>query len=187
MWHRVVWQRNSVFWDITPYSPVKVNWHFRVTYCLQLQGWRVSQARNQQEWGSKQSSTLCWFLAWLIFILKIEVICSSEMLVDFQKTELLTATTVRTSNPTQSDRSSQTFQRNLLLPCSGWKSKSGKQSASRVRLLAVSCWLFAWLNSPDLKTEAVVSPNTSVNYQTYYSTNVTGSPSSLQRVLLKLI
>jgi hypothetical protein len=34
--------------------------HFRGT-CLHLQSWRVSQARNQHEAGSK----LYWFLAWL--------------------------------------------------------------------------------------------------------------------------
>jgi hypothetical protein len=39
------------FWDITPYSPVKVNRHFGGTNSPYLQGRRVSQARNQREVG----------------------------------------------------------------------------------------------------------------------------------------
>jgi hypothetical protein len=44
----------SVFCDITPCSPLKVNWHFGRAFCLQFQGRRVSQSPS------------CWFLAWLI-------------------------------------------------------------------------------------------------------------------------
>jgi hypothetical protein len=38
--------KSSIFWDITPCSPLKVNC-FRETCHLQLQGWRISQARDQ--------------------------------------------------------------------------------------------------------------------------------------------
>jgi hypothetical protein len=44
----------SIFWDITPCSPLKVNRRFGETYRLHLQGRRVSQKRNQSEAGSKQ-------------------------------------------------------------------------------------------------------------------------------------
>jgi hypothetical protein len=37
---------NSVFWDITPRSPLKVNRGFGGTRCLQLQGRRISQAEQ---------------------------------------------------------------------------------------------------------------------------------------------
>jgi hypothetical protein len=40
--------KSSVFWDITPRSPLKVNWRFGGTYRLHFQGRRMSQARNQQ-------------------------------------------------------------------------------------------------------------------------------------------
>jgi hypothetical protein len=39
----------SIFWDITKYSPLKVNWHFGDTYRLHLQGRRNSLAGNQRE------------------------------------------------------------------------------------------------------------------------------------------
>jgi hypothetical protein len=42
--------KRSVFWDITPYSPLKINRRFGRT-CLHLQGRRISQARNQHESG----------------------------------------------------------------------------------------------------------------------------------------
>lgn len=40
-------------------------WCFRGTYQLHFQGWTVNKARNQQERGHKQSSSTCWFFAWL--------------------------------------------------------------------------------------------------------------------------
>jgi hypothetical protein len=39
--------KNSVFWDITPCIPLKVNRCLRGTCRLHLQGRRISQARNQ--------------------------------------------------------------------------------------------------------------------------------------------
>jgi hypothetical protein len=46
--------QSSIFGDIMPCSPVKVNWHFGETSHLYLQGWRLCQARNHHEAGSKQ-------------------------------------------------------------------------------------------------------------------------------------
>jgi hypothetical protein len=65
--------KSSVFKDVTPCSPLKVNWHFRGICHLPLQGWRVSQTRNQHE--------------------ELHGILS-------QKIELFRNTTLRTSNPT---------------------------------------------------------------------------------------
>jgi hypothetical protein len=41
--------KSSVFLDMTPCSPLKVNWRSEGTYHLHLQGQRISQARNQHE------------------------------------------------------------------------------------------------------------------------------------------
>jgi hypothetical protein len=72
---------SSVFWDITPCSPLKVNRRFGGTCRLHLQGPRINHARNQHEAGSKQVSCLTYSST-----LKMEAICSSETLVDFQRT-----------------------------------------------------------------------------------------------------
>jgi hypothetical protein len=53
--------KSSIFWDITPCSPLKVNRRFGWTCHLHLQGRRISQARNQREARSKQS-TDCYLL-----------------------------------------------------------------------------------------------------------------------------
>jgi hypothetical protein len=37
----------SIFWDITPYSPLKVNWRFGGKCHLHLQGWRINHERNK--------------------------------------------------------------------------------------------------------------------------------------------
>jgi hypothetical protein len=41
--------KSTNFWDITPCSPLKVSWRFGGIYRLHLQGWRISQERNQRE------------------------------------------------------------------------------------------------------------------------------------------
>jgi hypothetical protein len=41
--------KSYIFWDIAPYNTLKVNRHFGGIYCLNLQGRRISQARNQHE------------------------------------------------------------------------------------------------------------------------------------------
>jgi hypothetical protein len=41
--------KNTVLWDITPCSPLKVNWRFGGTCHLHLQGRRITRARNQRD------------------------------------------------------------------------------------------------------------------------------------------
>jgi hypothetical protein len=43
-----VLMNSSSFWDITPYSLLKVNRRFGRIYHLHLQGWNVSRARNKR-------------------------------------------------------------------------------------------------------------------------------------------
>jgi hypothetical protein len=84
--------KNSVLWDITPCSPLKVNRSFGTTCRLHLQCRRISQARNQHEAGSKHSlkSTGCQFQAGFFFgyssNLAMEATCCSETSVYFQWT-----------------------------------------------------------------------------------------------------
>jgi hypothetical protein len=47
--------KSSVFYDITPRGPLKVNRRFEETCRLHLQRREISQIRNQHEAGSKQS------------------------------------------------------------------------------------------------------------------------------------
>jgi hypothetical protein len=61
-----------IFWDITPWTPLKVNRRFGGTYRLHLQSRKISRARNQR---SVYFPTL-----------KMEAICLSETSVDFQRT-----------------------------------------------------------------------------------------------------
>jgi hypothetical protein len=52
----LIYLNSSVFWDITSYSPLKVNGHFVVKYHLHFQGRRISQAIIQCEAGSKRGN-----------------------------------------------------------------------------------------------------------------------------------
>jgi hypothetical protein len=47
--------KSTIFWHITPCSPLKANRRFGGTCRLHIQGRRIGQARNQRETGSKQS------------------------------------------------------------------------------------------------------------------------------------
>jgi hypothetical protein len=40
--------KSTIFWDITPRSPLKFNRRFGGTYCLHLQGRRISRVRYQR-------------------------------------------------------------------------------------------------------------------------------------------
>jgi hypothetical protein len=40
--------KSTIFWDITPYNPLKVNQRFGGTYRLYLQGRRRSRERSQR-------------------------------------------------------------------------------------------------------------------------------------------
>jgi hypothetical protein len=44
--------KSSNFWDITTHSPLKVNRSFGGTYCLRLEGRRISEARSQTDVSS---------------------------------------------------------------------------------------------------------------------------------------
>jgi hypothetical protein len=102
----------SVFWDITPCSPLKGNRQFRGTYLIHLWGRR---ARNRPEirWQAEvclpPTFALVSCLAYSS-ILKMEALYSSEALEHFsglqgvisQKTGLFIITAVRTSNPIES-------------------------------------------------------------------------------------
>jgi hypothetical protein len=52
----VVVMNSTVFWDILPCSPLKVNRRFGRIYRLHIQGRRISRARNQHEsrWQAEQ-------------------------------------------------------------------------------------------------------------------------------------
>jgi hypothetical protein len=59
--HALVRMKSStVFWDMMPCSSVDVNQCPRGTYCLHLQGQRVSQASNYEEGGGQQSFACCF-------------------------------------------------------------------------------------------------------------------------------
>jgi hypothetical protein len=78
--------KSAVFWDMTPCSPLNVNRRFWGTFRLNLQGRRISQARNQ-------ANSACYlfqtgFLITLFLDLKLEALYSSETVVDFQRTSL---------------------------------------------------------------------------------------------------
>jgi hypothetical protein len=71
--------KNSIFWDITPSNPLKINRRFGGT-CLHFQGRRIIQVRNQCE----SSGTTCHLLSTLFLELahsltmKMETKYSSE-------------------------------------------------------------------------------------------------------------
>jgi hypothetical protein len=64
---------SSIFWDITPCSPLKVNRRFGGTCRLHLQGW-ISQARNHRDAGSKQGLVL---FTWPTSIISVWLLISS--------------------------------------------------------------------------------------------------------------
>jgi hypothetical protein len=55
----VVVVKSTIFGDITPCSPLKVGLRFGGTYCLHLQGRRISRARYQREsrWQAEQAAS----------------------------------------------------------------------------------------------------------------------------------
>jgi hypothetical protein len=42
-----MWLKSSIFWDITPCNPFKVNRRFRATYRLHPQGLRIGQLETR--------------------------------------------------------------------------------------------------------------------------------------------
>jgi hypothetical protein len=75
---------STIFWDITPCSPLRVNWRFRNTHRLHLQGRRISQAKNQHK--SRWQASMLLSCSAYSSTLKMEAICSSETSVHFQQT-----------------------------------------------------------------------------------------------------
>jgi hypothetical protein len=76
--------KSSIFWHITSCSSLKVNRHFGGTYYLHLQGQRISQEISTNETLFVTCFMLVSCLAYSS-TLKMEVICSSETSVDFQR------------------------------------------------------------------------------------------------------
>jgi hypothetical protein len=70
-------KNSSIFCDIMPCSPLKVNRRFRRTCHLHLHSWWVSLASNRHVADSKSS---------LASTLKMDMTCSSETSADFQQT-----------------------------------------------------------------------------------------------------
>jgi hypothetical protein len=104
-----------ILWDVTPWSPPKVDWRFGGTCRLHLQGRRIGQARNQREsrWQADLFSSLAYSLT-----LNMAAIFSSVTSVDFQRTTLryipestyvylFITTGVRTSNSAQNNKTKQ--------------------------------------------------------------------------------
>jgi hypothetical protein len=99
------WKQNliksTIFWDITPCSPLNVNRRFGGTYRLHLQGRRIlSYGRASRNWVTFPSCFLynpkflladcsaCHLVSCLSYslTLKMEQLCSSETSVDIQGT-----------------------------------------------------------------------------------------------------
>jgi hypothetical protein len=100
--------KGSIFWDITPCSPLEVTQSFGGRYRLHLQDRRKSQGRNQCEsrWITEHA---CFHATWSILISwiwrryvppKRRLTFNGLHGVISQKTELFTTTSVRNSNPT---------------------------------------------------------------------------------------
>jgi hypothetical protein len=78
--------KSIILWDTTPCSLVNVNRLFGGTCRLHLQGWKVSQTRNQHELGRNHGRSITCFrlvpCKAYFSILKMEVRGSSETSVD---------------------------------------------------------------------------------------------------------
>jgi hypothetical protein len=83
---RSVVMKISIFWDITPCSLVKVNRHFGGTYCLHLQGRRISQTKNQHQICFAFCLLQANFLLGYSSSLKMKAICFSKTLADCHQT-----------------------------------------------------------------------------------------------------
>jgi hypothetical protein len=67
--------KTTIFWDITPFSPLKVNRRFGGTNRLHLQGRRINRARNQREsrWQAEQILLICVIFFWIRFPCLVKV------------------------------------------------------------------------------------------------------------------
>jgi hypothetical protein len=78
--------KSTIFWDITPCSPLKVSRRFGGTYHLHLQGRRKNRARNQRE-NRRQAEpafTLVFCSAYSS-TMKMQVIRSSKTSAELQR------------------------------------------------------------------------------------------------------
>jgi hypothetical protein len=94
--------KGSIFWDITPCSPLKVKRRFGGTHRLHLQDRRICQARNKHEAGRKQSCDwpILWSWRWRRYVPPKRRLAFNELHdILSQKTELFITTALRTSNP----------------------------------------------------------------------------------------
>jgi hypothetical protein len=79
--------KSTLFWDVTPCSPLKVSRRFGVTHHFHLQGRRISRARNQRERWQAEPEHIFTVVSYSAYsTVKMEAICSSETPVDFQRT-----------------------------------------------------------------------------------------------------
>jgi hypothetical protein len=81
---RAVTMKDGVFWIATPCSSERAR-RFGGTWRLHLQGWKVSQARNQQKLISSLSLVLLVTYLAYFSALKMEATCSFESSVEFQQ------------------------------------------------------------------------------------------------------
>jgi hypothetical protein len=86
----------SIFWDITPCSPLKVNWRFGRVFRLHLQDRRKIQARNQHKAGNKRAE-----YGHGIFLQKSRLTFIGQHGDISQKAELFITVDVSTSSPTE--------------------------------------------------------------------------------------
>jgi hypothetical protein len=83
--------KSYFFWNITPYCPLEVSRHFGGTDRLYLQGRKANQAdqaRSKQKAEPVLLAACFSLVSWMAYssTLKIGAICSSEMLVDLNRT-----------------------------------------------------------------------------------------------------
>jgi hypothetical protein len=61
---------SCIFWDITPYSQLKVNPSFGGKYRLHLQGRRINQSRNQRESRWQEETGIVNYLDYIASVIK---------------------------------------------------------------------------------------------------------------------
>jgi hypothetical protein len=81
-----MFMKSSIFWDMTPCSPLKCNRHLGVIYRLHLLGQSISQARYQYDPISEE--VFAGFLLGSFFYSRKKATRSSETSVGFQLTTL---------------------------------------------------------------------------------------------------
>jgi hypothetical protein len=93
-------KNTSIIWNIRQCSSVKNNLRFGGTYCLHLQGWRISQERNQREIGNKFNwlTLRPWRRKWYVPP-ECKLIFNRKYTVISKNTEISIVIAVRTQNP----------------------------------------------------------------------------------------